>query len=250
MLDILRPLVELLFGALEFFHSVSGNWGLAIVLLTVAIRTLLLPLTIKQTRSMRAMQELQPKLTALRERYKDDRERMGQEMMKFYKDNKVNPMAGCLPMIPQIPIMLALYYMLMNPSVNGGVLKGADFLWINDLIAPHDIALVILMGVTQLGSMLMVTKDPQQKKIMIPFVLILPIITWSLPAGVVLYWVTMNIWVIGQQWIQFRMPSPVAAAAGGDSSKLDEKSESTYVRNPQATNKKNGGKKPGSKKKR
>lgn len=224
----MQPLIQLWAGIvtgladiLNFFHRYVGDYGVAIILLTVAVRVILLPLTIKQTRSMQEMQRVQPMLKKLQEKYKNDKQKLQEEMMKFYQEHKVNPLGGCLPLILQFPIMIALFRMLLNNPL----IKGAPFLFlISDLSkaagnftlatwvasVPYYI-LVVLMIVTTYIPQKMMTSDPQQEKMMIFMSIFMAWIAWRLPAGVILYWVTTNIWTIGQQYIMVRS-QPAAAA--------------------------------------
>src|SRR3954471_19749488 len=111
--NVLQPLIDFFEGILKFFHDTVGlGWGWSIVALTLLVRSALLPLTLKQFKSMQAMARLQPEIKKLQERYKNDKERLNQEMMRFYRENKVNPFASCLPMVAQLPVFLSLFYML------------------------------------------------------------------------------------------------------------------------------------------
>src|SRR5580693_3854896 len=111
--NIFQPLITVFEAVLKFFHnSVGTGWGLSIVLLTVVIRLILVPLTLKQFKSMRALQELQPQMKEIQAKYKEDKQRQQQEMMKFYKENNVNPLASCLPLVAQLPVFISLFYML------------------------------------------------------------------------------------------------------------------------------------------
>ena len=110
----LQPLIDFFEAILEFFHDLGLGWGMAIVALTLLVRLLLLPLTLKQFKSMQAMARLQPEIKKLQTKYKNDKERLNQEMMRFYRENKVNPFASCLPMVAQLPVFLSLFYMLQG----------------------------------------------------------------------------------------------------------------------------------------
>src|ERR1700729_787419 len=111
--NIFQPLITVFEAVLKFFHnSVGAGWGLSIVLLTVVIRLVLVPLTLKQFKSMQAMQRLQPQMKEIQAKYKEDKQRQQQEMMKFYKENNVNPLASCLPLVAQLPVFISLFYML------------------------------------------------------------------------------------------------------------------------------------------
>nr|WP_158379894.1 membrane protein insertase YidC [Candidatus Hamiltonella defensa] len=194
-----------LFKLLKFIHGFVANWGLSIILITFIVRGIMYPLTKAQYTSMAKMRMLQPKLTEMRERIGDDRQRMSQEMMALYKSEKVNPLGGCLPVIIQMPIFLALYYMLMS-SVE---LRHAPFiLWIHDLSAqdPYYI-LPILMGITMYFIQKMspsTITDPMQKKIMNFMPVIFTVFFLWFPSGLVLYYIVSNLVTIIQQQLIYR----------------------------------------------
>src|SRR5215210_2677741 len=145
----LQPLIDFFEAILVFFHDLGLGWGMAIIALTLLVRLLLLPLTLKQFKSMQSMAQLQPEIKKLQSKYKNDKERLNQEMMKFYRENKVNPFASCLPMVAQLPVFLSLFYMLradlrrdICPSINPpslpnprpcGETDASSFLFIPDL---------------------------------------------------------------------------------------------------------------------
>jgi YidC/Oxa1 family membrane protein insertase len=230
--DILQPLVDIANGVLKFFHDDAGlSWGGAIIALTICTRALLIPLTYKSLKGMRALQALQPQLKELKEKYKNDQKRMQQEMMRFYQENKVNPFASCIPLIAQLPVFITLFHVLRNELPDdigceaGHCGSEASFLFIHDLTAKATggelIALLVLYIGTQLisGLVMAVTADKSQRMMMLilPFVFVPFVI--SFPAGLVLYWITTNFWTIGQQYALKRfipapaMPSPAAIAA-------------------------------------
>ncbi|WP_298771012.1 membrane protein insertase YidC [uncultured Shewanella sp.] len=188
---------------LMFFQSLVGNWGLAIILITLTVRGLLYPLTKAQYTSMAKMRNLQPKITELKERFGDDRQKMGQAMMELYKKEKVNPMGGCLPILLQMPIFIALYWVLME-SVE---LRHAPFMfWITDLsVQDPYYVLPILMGVSmfimQKMQPMAPTMDPMQAKIMRWMPVMFTVFFLWFPAGLVLYWLVGNIVAITQQKI-------------------------------------------------
>jgi YidC/Oxa1 family membrane protein insertase len=216
---------------LQFFYDFTGNYGVSIILLTVLVKLVLLPLTIKQTRSMLAMQRIQPEIKKLQEKHKDDKEKLSQEMMKFYKENKINPLSGCLPLLMQMPIFIALYTVLrkyvMTPPimllgsvvqknvtpygaslivVQGSLIRNTSFLGIENLsdsLRAAGIAgyvLIVLLMASTWYSQKQVMTDPRQKGMMYAMPLVMGFIGFSLPAGVVLYWVTTNILQIVQQY--------------------------------------------------
>lgn len=194
-----------LFALLTFIQSIVTNWGLAIIGVTLVVKTILYPLTKAQYTSMAKMRMLQPKIQEMRERFGDDRQRMSQEMMKLYKDEKVNPMGGCLPILIQMPIFIALYWTFMEAVE----LRHAPFFgWIQDLSAqdPYYI-LPLLMG----GSMFLLQKmsptpvaDPVQKKVMTFMPVLFTVFFLWFPSGLVLYWLTSNLITIAQQWLIYR----------------------------------------------
>ena len=181
------------------------NWGLAIIGVTLVVKAILYPLTKAQYTSMAKMRMLQPKLQEMRERFGDDRQRMTQEMMDLYKKEKVNPLGGCLPILLQMPIFIALYWTFMEAVE----LRHAPFFgWIQDLSAqdPYYI-LPILMG----GSMFLLQKmsptavaDPMQQKVMTFMPLIFMVFFLWFPAGLVLYWLVSNLITIAQQQLIYR----------------------------------------------
>jgi YidC/Oxa1 family membrane protein insertase len=232
--NIVQPLIDVFDSVLVFFHDHVGlSWGFSIIALTIVVRAVLVPLTLKQFRSMQALQRLAPEIKALQEKYKDDKQRLNQEMMKFYQENKVNPFGSCLPLVMQLPVFFSLFYMLRKDlkidicgpkehiisvaAEHGKSLTtigcdqvdpgSAGFLFINDLTfkatgATLAILLVLYVGSQLLSSVLMsVTADRNQRYIMIalPFVFV-PFIQ-SFPAGLIVYWITTNLWTVGQQYV-------------------------------------------------
>ena len=232
--NVLQPLIDVFAAVLLFFHdSVGAGWGLSIILLTITVRAVLLPLTFKQFRSMAAMQRLAPEMKALQAKYKDDRQRLNQEMMKFYQENKVNPFASCLPLVAQMPVFISLFYMLRkdlkedicnagaaiaNPgspffgkdiaNVTCDKIRdgSAGFGFIPDLTAAATGGILAVLIVLYVGSQLLssammsTTVDKNQRRIMLalPFVFVFFILNF--PAGLILYWITTNFWTVGQQY--------------------------------------------------
>ncbi|RLV60829.1 membrane protein insertase YidC [Parashewanella curva] len=188
---------------LMFFQSVVGNWGVAIILITLVVRGGLYPLTKKQYTSMAKMRDLQPKLQSLKERFGDDRQKMGQAMMELYKKEKVNPMGGCLPILLQMPIFIALYWVLIESYE----LRHAPFmLWITDLsVKDPYYVLPVLMGATmwlmQKMQPMSPQMDPMQQKMIQYMPLIFMVFFLWMPSGIVLYWVVGNLVAITQQKI-------------------------------------------------
>lgn len=192
---------EPLFWLLKFIHGFFGNWGLAIIGLTLTVKALFFHLSATSYRSMAKMKKLAPKMAEMKERYGDDRQKMSQEMMKLYKDEKVNPLGGCLPMLIQMPVFLALYWVLME-SVE---LRHAPFYgWINDLsvMDPYYV-LPLIYGVTMwfMQKLNPQPTDPMQARVMQMLPLVFTFMFLWFPAGLVLYWVTNNILTIAQQYV-------------------------------------------------
>jgi YidC/Oxa1 family membrane protein insertase len=264
--EAFSPLIAVFEAILVFIHNdlVGGSWGLAIVGLTVVIRAVLLPLTLKQFRSMQELQRLAPQLKALQEKYKDDKQRQQQEIMNFYREHKVNPFASCLPLLLQLPVFISLFYMLRtdlkkhicgealvahynaayHATVSGvaalptkyiektscqQVAPGSGkFLFIPDITNKATGAVLIVLLVLYVGSqiastmMMSASADPSQRRLMLIFPLFFVIILYRYPAGLLLYWITTNLWTIGQSWFVRRTigapPPPVATAKGGGGS--------------------------------
>lgn len=207
MTSILSPFIDVLRSILEAIHSVIADvpysWGIAIIILTILIRVVLIPLTVKQYTSMRAMQKLQPEIKKLQAKYKDDRQKMNEELMKFYRENKVNPFGSCLPLLLQMPIFLALFYMLRTEPFDT---PDPSFFWIPDISDPDPYRILVLLFIaTQfLSSKLMSTSVDRNQQIMmmaLPLVFGVMFFFWPFPAGVLIYWVTTNVWSIGQQLV-------------------------------------------------
>jgi YidC/Oxa1 family membrane protein insertase len=211
---------QILFQLLQFFYGLVHNWGWAIVILSIAIYLLIFPLTLKQMRSMKEMQAIQPQIEELRKLYKDSPQRLQKEQMELFRKHKVNPFGGCLPLLLQMPIFFALYQTLMRSVA----LKGASFLWIHDLSEPDKlfslpfpkpfdsfnllpILMMIGMFVQQKISTVATTSGSaaeQQKLMMIMMPLLFGFIFYSMPAGLVLYWFINSALMLLNQFYQSR----------------------------------------------
>jgi YidC/Oxa1 family membrane protein insertase len=196
----LTLIAEPLFAALKWVHSVTGNWGWAIILVTALIKLIFFPLSQASGRSMAKMRAVAPRMKQIQESYKDDREKLGRAMMELYKREKINPLAGCLPMVVQIPVFISFYWVLLE-SVE---MRQAPFLlWINDLSSrdPYFV-LPLLMG----GAMFAQFKlnppppDPMQAKLMQFMPLVMTAMMAWFPSGLTLYWLTNTVLSIVQQW--------------------------------------------------
>jgi YidC/Oxa1 family membrane protein insertase len=230
--NVFQPLIDFFGAILRFFHDDIGvGWGTSIVALTVVVRATLLPLTLKQFKSMQSLARLQPEIKKLQERYKGDKERLNQEMMRFYRENKVNPFASCLPMVAQIPVFLALFYMLQGdlredicPDVNPpgtanpqpcGPTDASEFLFIPDLTSRATGYVLVILIVLYVGSQLFstllmsTTTDRTQRMIFLALPFFFVLFVWQFPAGLLVYWITTNLWTIVQQAIVKKRLGPM-----------------------------------------
>jgi YidC/Oxa1 family membrane protein insertase len=194
---IAKPLLY----TLKFFYKYFGNYGLAIIIITVILKVFFFPLTHKSYKSMKEMQKLQPKMTALREKFKDDRDGLNRAVMELYKEHKVNPLGGCLPMVVQIPVFFALYKALMS-SIE--LRQAPFFFWITDLSAKDPYYVTpIIMGVTMVIQQKMTpntSMDPTQAKMMMALPVVFTFMFLNFPSGLVLYWLVNNVLTIAQQY--------------------------------------------------
>jgi YidC/Oxa1 family membrane protein insertase len=232
------------FAALQFFYGFTHDYGWAIILLTLAMRIILVPLTWKQTKSMYELQRIQPKIKELQEKYKNDKEKLQEETLKFYQENKVNPFGGCLPLLLQMPVFIAMYNVLGGtPEKPGKMLQYLSTLppavqvqavkWmIGPLTILPDITMsparvwgahaaqgipgaiwavlpyaifVVLFGLSVWLPQYMITQDPTQRRTGTYMAVFMLYIGWISPAGVLIYWVTSSAWQVGQQMLTMRM---------------------------------------------
>jgi YidC/Oxa1 family membrane protein insertase len=256
----LQPLIDVFETILKFFHDTVGlQWGWSIIALTLLVRAALLPLTFKQFHSMQRLAHLQPEMKKIQDKYKNDKERMNQEVMRFYRENKVNPFSSCLPLVAQLPVFFSLFYMLRKdlrydicPEVQVGHVGNpipcgpggdAGFLFIPDLTGKATGAVLVVLIVLYVGSQLFstllmsTTTDRNQKMIMLalPFVFVIFVIQF--PAGLLVYWITTNLWTIAQQAIvrkrlgPLRPPeSPQAAVAQAEADDRQREREKTKTK--------------------
>lgn len=263
---LIQPLINVCNDVMVLFHDNLGvGWGVSIILLTMVVRTLLLPLTIKQFRSMQSMARLAPEIKALQQKYKDDKPRQQQEMMAFYKEHKVNPFGSCLPLLLQMPFFISLFYMLrkeVKVDICGDALRergivergsdvildedklsgtscqsvdpgSAEFLFIPDITNKATGAVLVILIVLYIGSQLLssvlmsVSADRNQRMLMIGLPFLFTAFIISFPAGLIVYWITTNLWTVGQQFIIRKRMGPMVplkpALAGGAAAVADEK---------------------------
>jgi YidC/Oxa1 family membrane protein insertase len=249
--DAFGPLIKVFESILVFIHAhvTGGSWGLAIIGLTIVVRAALVPLTLKQFSSMAKLQALGPELKELQKRYKDDKQRLNEEMMKFYKENEVNPFGSCLPLVLQLPVFLSLFYMLrvdLKKHICGAALQAhhittqtaiakqscgaidphsGKFLFIPDITSAASGVVLAVLIVLYVGSQLVssllttATVDRNQRMMMLGLPFVFSIFIARFPAGLIVYWITTNLWTVGQQYIVRRRAAPIVAVepatAGG-----------------------------------
>jgi YidC/Oxa1 family membrane protein insertase len=250
--EAFAPLITVFESIMVFLHDnvVGGSWGLAIIGLTVVVRAVMVPLTVSQFRSMQRMQALAPEIKALQEKYKEDKQRQQQEMMNFYRENKVNPFASCLPLVLQLPVFISLFYMLrtdlkldicgqalrehfhvaVNSQITTSQLQSitcnqvaphsAKFLFIPDITAKATGVVLIVLLLLYIGSqvvstlMMSATADKNQRRMMLALPLVFVFFIFSFPAGLLVYWITTNLWTMGQQYFVRRGVGPPPAPVG------------------------------------
>jgi YidC/Oxa1 family membrane protein insertase len=238
--NVLQPLIDVFETVLRFFHdSVGFGWGAAIIALTICVRAVMVPLAIKQYRSMQGMKNLQPKIKELQAKYKGDKQRLNQEMARFYQENKVNPFGSCLPLVVQMPVFISLYYMLRKdlrydicPATNPahvanpkpcGAVDAAHFLGIPDITDRATgtvlvVLLVLYVGSQLLSSILMASQatDRNQRLIFFALPFVFVIFIQRFPAGLLVYWITTNLWTVAQQFtIREVIKHPIREIVGG-----------------------------------
>ena len=208
--DLFSPITAILHMLLEFLYGITSSFGLVsygypIILLTILIKVAMAPLTARQIQSMKAMQDLQPKLQKIQEKYKNNPEMLRQKMAQLYSDSGVNPLAGCWPLLIQMPILMAMYYALY--AFNYPTPEQAQFFWVPSMSAPDPLYILpIISAVTTFLQQKLSTSseaNAQMKMMMFIMPLFIGWISLSFPSGLVLYWATMNVVQIAQQlWMQ------------------------------------------------
>jgi YidC/Oxa1 family membrane protein insertase len=220
LFSILQPLEDIMKSILDFFHtSVGLPWAWSIVALTILVRIVLVPLTVRQIHSMQALQAHAPEMKEIQRKYKGDRQKLNEELMKFYKENHINPAASCLPLLAQFPVFIALYFTLKHGTskITGNWLgivhldKHSTSHWSGYL-------LLVIYGGSQIASTYFMgaTMDKTQRRIMMFLPIIFITFVARFPTGLVIYWMTTNLWTVGQGLVTRRLvpkPNPSAAPA-------------------------------------
>lgn len=212
-------------AVLDFFHGIGFTWGWAIVMLTLVVRLILLPLFVKQYKSARRMQEVAPQMKELQRKYKGNKQKLQEEMMKFYKENDVNPFGSCLPLLLQAPVFIALYYTLRSQNFADG--SDLSFMYVvpdvSKLLTEIGWAVIPLIGVYALSQLISselsatATMSKNQRWLMrlLPIGIVFFIFQFPVPAGLVIYWATTNLWTAGQQLVLKRRIEAEIEAKGG-----------------------------------
>ena len=207
---LIRPISRLVLRVFTFLHNYIPNYGLVIIIFSILVKILVFPLTRKSYESMHAMQELSPRLQEIREKYKDNPEKMNKKMMNLYKEHGVNPLGGCFPLLLQMPVFWALF-VVFRATIE---LRGAPFVgWITDLsLKDPYLILPALMGITMFIQQRAQLKNPQQRALAIIMPIMMFLLLKGLPAGLILYWTMFNILSIIQTELVHKRPEPAATA--------------------------------------
>jgi YidC/Oxa1 family membrane protein insertase len=216
--NILQPIIDVANSILEFFGETLGlGYGIAIIMLTFVTRIAILPLSLRQIKSMRALQAYSPQIKELNERYKDDPQRKQRELMAFYKENQINPLASCFPLLLQLPVFFALFQLLRSDEFQSEVLAYGDpgFLFIPNLTEKATGAVLVVLMITYFVTMVasMAISAAQAEGAQRIMLFALPVIFTpfiiNFPAGLIVYWITTNVWTIGQQYtVKTFWPAP------------------------------------------
>jgi YidC/Oxa1 family membrane protein insertase len=218
--NVLMPLISVEQWTLKALHSIGLGWGLAIVGLTIMVRLSTLPLVVKQFRAQRELKTHMPQMRALQQRYKDDKQRLQQEMQAYYREHGINPLAAFAPLLIQIPVFISLYY-LMRHDVKNGLFGDSGLLFIPHLTQkPHGavlVALILTYLTSQLTSSLIATRSMQggQRGLMLALPLLFVTIVARFPAGLAVYWITTSLWTLGQQFTFWRLGAGALPELGG-----------------------------------
>jgi YidC/Oxa1 family membrane protein insertase len=217
--SILSPLENVMKSILDFFHSNVGlPWAWSIVALTILVRIVLVPLTVRQIHSMQALQAHGPEMKQIQQKYKGDKQKLNEELMKFYRENHINPAASCLPLLAQFPVFIALYFTLKHQSkhITGSWLHIVPNISAKATSHWSGFVLLAIYGGSQIASTYFMgaTMDKTQRRIMMFLPVVFITFVAQFPMGLILYWMTTNLWTVGQGLVTRRLvPKPNAAAA-------------------------------------
>ena len=227
---VFAPLTGALGWALEYVHAQGAPWWLSIAILTVVVRTILFPLTIRQVKSMRAMQDLKPDMDRIRAQYRDNRQRQQEEIMKLYQERQVNPFGSCFPLLVQMPIFIGMFYVIRGFGDTHPSFTSGGILWFQDLSAYDPFYILpVLSALTMLAASEITSKhiDPQQRWIMRTLPVVFTIFLLTFPAGLFMYWITSNLVTLVQNYVIYNhgpgKKSPAATKGGSGSEKAEEK---------------------------
>lgn len=201
---VFSPLTNLLGNGLELFHAQGLPWWLSIALLTVIVRTLLFPLTLKQVKSMRAMQDLKPEMDRLRAKYRDNKQKQQEELMKLYQERQVNPLGGCLPLVVQMPIFITMFYVIRGFDKTHADFASGGILWFENLTEPDKYYILpVVSALTMLAASEITAKnlEPQQRWMMRILPVVFTVFLLSFPAGLFMYWITSNLVTLVQNYL-------------------------------------------------
>src|SRR5919107_292568 len=231
---VFAPLTGALGWALEYVHAQGAPWWLSIAILTVIVRTILFPLTIRQVKSMRAMQDLKPDMDRIRAQYKDNRQRQQEEIMKLYQERQVNPFGSCFPLLVQMPIFITMFYVIRGFGDTHPSFTSGGILWFQDLSAYDPFYILpVLSALTMLAASEITSKhiDPQQRWIMRTLPVVFTIFLLTFPAGLFMYWITSNLVTLVQNYVIYNhgpgKKSPAATKGGSGSAKMADKSRTS-----------------------
>jgi YidC/Oxa1 family membrane protein insertase len=219
---LLGPLTGLIGGALELFHSAGAPWWLSIVLLTVSVRAALFPLTIRQVENMRATQELKPEMDRIRSRYEDDRQKQQEAMMELCRERKINPLAGLLPLLVQIPVFITMYQVVRSHEESFPSFANGGLLWFTDLTRPDPYLVLPVLSASLLiaaGEVSGKNVDPRQRRMMRFLPVAFTALIARFPAGLFVYWVTSNAVTLAQNLLVYRRTLSKSLAHSPDEKK-------------------------------
>ena len=227
---IFAPLTNLLGSGLEFFYAQGAPWWLSIAILTVIVRSILFPLTVRQVKSMRAMQDLKPDMDRLRAKYKDNKQKQQEELMKLYQERKVNPFGSCLPLLIQMPIFIAMYVVVNSFGETHESFSSGGMLWFQNLSVQDPFYILpVVSAVTMLAASEITSKnlDPQQRWMMRLLPVVFTVFLITFPAGLFMYWITSNLVTLVQNLLIYNYGPGKRSSDTAGKQKASVKEEST-----------------------